>query len=293
MTAFYCTLDYCKQFMESQIATGSTLGVADKQILDSIRVVSKRVDRAFQNNRPQFAPYYEKRKTLLTASKVNSFDNTLLFDGGSLLELDAVDVNGTSLTVNSNVNAYPDPSVPPFREVFLNDASLSWYGFCLSNFRQQQYVNITGYWGFHTDYLNAFQTNDALTAAITTTTQSTFTVTSVVGADIYGMTPRISAGDLVKIDTELMFATYTDGATTVHVLRGYNGTTAATHLINAPVYTYQVEEPVKAAVAKQAGMRVARIGGYNSVVVQGMSEIRYPADWLTEVWQMIGGYIYS
>jgi hypothetical protein len=77
---------------------------------------------------------------------------------------------------------------------------------------------------------------------------------------------------------------------TVTVRRGMNGTAADGHSEDTPVYRWNVEDPVKTAVARQAGLMYARRGAYTTVEVQGMSEIRYPNDWLREVVDMLAEY---
>ncbi|MFY9588677.1 MAG: hypothetical protein WAT66_14630 [Actinomycetota bacterium] len=68
-----------------------------------------------------------------------------------------------------------------------------------------------------------------LTAAITTTTQVAITLTGTAPAP----------NSVLTIDSEDIYVISASGASTVDVVRGWNGTTPATHLINVLVYHNQ------------------------------------------------------
>src|SRR5208282_1285588 len=72
--------------------------------------------------------------------------------------------------------------------------------------------------------------SSTVTAAITTTTATTFSVTANASFPQAGEFP-------ILIDTEMMWVTQGAGTNNWTVIRGMFGTTAATHLINANVYT--------------------------------------------------------
>jgi hypothetical protein len=104
-------------------------------------------------------------------------------------------------------------------------------------------VSVLGKWGFY----EVLASIDTLGAAIASTTATTFTATSGTG---YG------AGQTIIVDSEQMHVQSVNGAT-VTVSRAANGTTAATHLIAAPVsaYTYPM---VSEAVLLQCSRLFAR-----------------------------------
>jgi hypothetical protein len=148
---------------------------------------------------------------------------------------------------------------------------------------------VNGVWGYHRAYARAWLAVDTLAAAIVTTTATTFTVVDVGGADVYGFTPRISAGNLVKIDNEIMEVIATTIATNiVTVRRGVNGTTAAAHIIAAPVSTWQTDDNIRRATARQAGMLYARRGAYEQQTITDVGVITYPADCLNKNGGLIG-----
>ena len=82
-----------------------------------------------------------------------------------------------------------------------------------------------------------------LAAAITTTGQTTATLTS---------SANVGIGDVLLVDSEKVHVTNVVGPV-VTIVRGYQGTTAATHLINAPIGVVGKAVTVLADVAGAAG----------------------------------------
>jgi hypothetical protein len=284
----YASLDYVKDWLKTDVQTTDALSADDMRLLQAARTVSRRLDNEFASRRPLFAPYDETRKFALDSTRVNSWQGTFRVDG-HLLALTSTSINDTAL---ADVEGYPDATMPPFSLLRLTDCCTGWYDVCAGCCDPLQ-VSVAGTWGFHRDYASAWMQVDALAAAIVSTSAATFTVANAGGGDAYGMTPRISAGDLLKVDSEYLEVTLVNFSTNVvTVRRGVNGSTAATHLINAPVYRWEVETPVKHAVARQVGLMYSRRGAYVTTEIQGMGEIRYPADFLAEVKGMLNEYAY-
>lgn len=284
----YATLAEAKQEMVA------TTTVDDSILLPRLRRISRRLDREMGSNRELFAPTVETRRIPVNAYTVNSAYGTLRVPG-SLLELTSVVVSGTTLVVGTNVEGYPDSSYPPFQYLHLMDCCAGWYSYCAGDCDPLTTV-ITGVWGIHRDYANAWaKVDDIVTTALTASlTDTTLKVADVDGVDIYGLTPRISAGNLLRINTEFMEVIATDtAANTATVRRAVNGSTLAAHNIGDDVEVWMVEESVKQVVAKQAGLMYARRGAYTTVEVQGMSEVRFPADLLIEVRAVMQEFAYG
>lgn len=290
MTVLYATVDETLNVMSSGI---SSTTVSRVQVLSNLRIVSRRVDRMFVSNRPIFAPVLETRRFAVRGDRMNSWDNLFRFDG-SLLSLTSVVVGSDTLVNGTQVEAYSEDGMTPYTHLHLLDYGLSWSNFCSTTNSTPSRIAITGYWGIHHDYANAFQSVDVLvTPFITTSTQATFAVASAAGADTFGITPRLSEGQIIRIENELMDQTGLS-TNTITVRRGVNGTTAAAHASALAVETFIVEEPVRRAVARQAGLLFARKGAYTTVEVQGMgTEIRYPVDLLQELRGALAGYAYE
>jgi len=126
--------------------------------------------------------------------------------------------------------------------------------------RLQKANALTGIWGYHEDWADAWQSsndavvNDPLTAAATT-----LTVAGVEGKDIYGMAPRFTVQMLLRVEDEYLYVTgKSAAASTLAVRRGVNGTTAAAHAAASVIYIYQPMEDVVHAVKRLAAWLYAQ-----------------------------------
>lgn len=277
MTTLYCSLDDVKREM---LATSTT---DDAKVLRFIHQISARIDTLFRMGPSLFVPTIAARRIALNPSAINSTEGTLSFNR-PLLSLTGVGINSQTLVVGTTVQAYPVDSIPYFQVQLLGDAWSSWYTDSCSDARGVQFATLTGVWGYNEDYANAWVAVDTLAAAITTTTATTLTVTDVDGANPFGESPRISVGHLLQIDSEWMTVSAVNTTTNaVTVVRGVNGSTATTHLINVPVSVYTVDESIRRAVTRQAAAQYARQGAYETRKVTDFGAVDYPADLLTEV----------
>lgn len=281
----YATLAQTKD----ELKAGGT--VDDAKLLENIRQASARIDAAFFAKRPMFAPWIESRELLVSGDNVNSWLNTIRFNGW-LLAASTVTRGTTSLVIGTNVELWPVLQSPA-NMLRLKSRQSSWYVDCDSCDGTPLMVTVNGTWGFNRDYANAWLAVDTLAVAINDSV-TTFTVADVDGADAYGRIPRISAGALLKIDSEFMEVISTVvGTNTVNVKRAVNGSTAASHLIAAPVSVWQVEEIVKRSCIRQAAFMYARKGAYESSSITDVGIINYPSDLLGEVRGMMQSFAYE
>jgi hypothetical protein len=278
--AFYCTL------ADAKAAIRADNTVDDSLLLNLVGQASARIDLLMASPTPFFQPYTEAREYEIRYDNVDSGRNLFILPSGEmLLSIDTISLGTTTL---SNVEAYPSLRVPI--KMIRRTDGCSWYD---SSTCDPLTTIVYGVWGYHRAYARAWLAVDTLAAAIISTTATTFTVVDVDGADVYGFTPRISAGNLVKIDSEIMEVIATTVATnTVTVRRGVNGTTAATHLIAAPVSTWQTDDNIRRVTARQAGMLYARRGAYEQQTITDVGVITYPADLLAELRGVLQGFQY-
>ena len=289
----YCTL----ADVRAELKPNSDNTTSDAYVLGAIRTVSRRIDREFAARRPLFAPYIETRRVRVDPRYINTIDGTFwLGPTGSLLSFTGLVVGDDTLTVGTHVAGFPDTSMPPFTHLhLLESAAYSWYYYAAcADDGYPLMAQITGIWGLHRDYANAWMHVDDLQATITDS-GTTVTVADDDGADAYGLTPRFSPGNLIKIDDEFMEVTAV-ASNSLTVRRGVNGSTAAAHTGasgtgGANISTWQVEEPIRRAVARQTAFLQARRGAYESVAVSpGGGEIRFPGDLLSEVRAILNDY---
>jgi hypothetical protein len=278
--AFYCTL------ADAKAAIRADNTIDDGLLLSLVGQVTARIDQLMGSPTPFFQPYLEQREFEIRYDNVDSWRKLFILPSGeTLLSIDTISLGTTTL---SAVEAYPALRVPI--KMIRRTDGCGWY----ENGTDDPLTTIVyGVWGYHRAYARAWQAVDALAAAIVTDTATTFTVADVDGGDEYGFTPRISAGNLVKIDNEIMEVIATTVATnTVTVRRGVNGTTAATHLIAAPVSTWQTDDNIRRVTARQAGALYARRGAYEQQQITDVGVITYPADLLAELRGVLQGFQY-
>jgi hypothetical protein len=249
--------------------------VDDKKVMRGLRQVSARVDQDLKRGRNLFVPTLATRSIALTPYTINSLDRTLALSL-PLLTLDGVSIGSQVLSVGSVVNTSGDS---PYMLLQLACcAGYSWYGTCADG----DAASITGVWGYHDDYANAWLAVDELAAALDAS-DTTLTVVDVDGENAFGDLPRISAGALLQIDDEWLDVTATDtDDNTVTVRRGVNGSTAAAHDDGATVSVYQVYDGIRRAVVRQCAFQYARRGAYETRRVQDLTSIDFPADTLAE-----------
>jgi hypothetical protein len=119
-------------------------------------------------------------------------------------------------------------------------------------------IAVTGLWGWHPAYTNAWRdSNDSLDLPINAD-QSTLTVTSINDPDAHGNTPRFQAGQLLRLGDDDATAEFvgiiaTDATDqTLQVLRGLHGTTAQAHDAGVALYAYHPAPLIVSAVLRLA-----------------------------------------
>jgi len=119
----------------------------------------------------------------------------------------------------------------------------------------QQANAVTGIWGYHEAWADAWQdTGDTVQdSGGISASATTVTVSDVDGTDIWGISPRFEVQQLLQIGSESLFVTgKNETANTLTVRRGVNGTTAATHDADSAIYVYQAMEDIQEAIAEFA-----------------------------------------
>lgn len=114
---------------------------------------------------------------------------------------------------------------------------------------------VDGIWGNHNDWANAWaNSKDSVQDATgINATVTSITVSDADGADVYGNTPRFKVGQLLKIGDEYLYLVAKNTTSNVlTVIRGVNGTTAATHDKDTAIYIYQPMRDVWHAVRRLA-----------------------------------------
>lgn len=163
--------------------------------------------------------------------------------------------NGDGVAIASTEYNLIPRNYYPKHEIRLRDVSTVYFT-TDSDSGAEYVIDVLAYWGYHDRYSQyAWTAGGTLAAAITTTTASTFTMTA-------GHT--LVTDQIVKIDNEIMVISVSSNTCTP-IRRGDNGSTAATHLINAPVYYWTCIPQVR-----QAALEIA-LNAYHRRFGQNMS----------------------
>jgi hypothetical protein len=224
----YCTLeDFRAAKQATTPAGGIVAGTADGTLLlEYIREVSRNINGYTGRH---FAPVIATRYFDAEADvdpgrhllKVNPFD---------LLAVTSI-ANGDTTAVLPASYVFEPRNNPPYWAIRLKLLSgLVW----LWTADKENAISVVGTWGYHNDYASAWEPLDTLAAAITTTIQTSVTMTTGVG----------NPGELWLIDSEILYlsARTTTAAT---VIRGVNGSTAATHLLSAPISRWMPMQEIR------------------------------------------------
>ncbi len=126
--------------------------------------------------------------------------------------------------------------------------------------RGTQSVRITAAaWGYSDDKDNAFEdTLDAVVDDPLDADATVITIASAAGVDLWGFAPRISIGNILRIDSEYIEVTGIVSDTSITVVRGRNGTTAAIHTAGTQIDKWRVAEVIKQAMIIQANREYER-----------------------------------
>ncbi|MBK8035301.1 MAG: hypothetical protein IPK17_38515 [Chloroflexi bacterium] len=284
--SFYCTLDEAMREIRAKDTRDP------KYMLGLLPAISQRL---MKYARRDFEPVYETRTFVAGRMNVVPSQNALKLND-YLLELEAVSIGGSGLTVGTDVDLYPTNGVKPATKLYLLStcrSSVTWYGTgCLPGTYSSPLVQIqvAGWWGYKERYAaEGWLTADAIQAAALATNATTFAVAEVEGSDPRGFEPRLSTGQLIRVDDELMRVVETTTSNTLEVLRAQRGTEAAAHAQGAAVKLWNVEEDVRRAAQRWASLQYQRKGVFETARIEE-AVITLPADMPVEVEQIMGSY---
>lgn len=185
-------------------------------------------------------------------------EGAYLWLDADLLEVTTL-TNGDGTTIASTKYVFePRNMTPYFGLKLLNSSGVYW----AYNQDNENAVSIAGVWGYHEDYANAWQAVDTLNASASNSTTSLTTVGSGL----------IQAGQLLKVDSEYLYATSVANTAT-SVTRAVNGSTAAAHSNTSTVYAWMPDASLvqlaKEASAARYRMRENPIA--ETIVIDGNS----------------------
>jgi hypothetical protein len=268
----YATLDALKKRLDLTSVTLTTDEAA--RLLDKLRAASAQIDL---HTGRRFTPYratfnFDYRRALW-----------LTFNGRSLLELIEL-INGDgSIIPNNAVSTLGNPAWSI--EVDGETAAFTFH-------RQRAHaITVTGIWGYHPDYANAWRASGAsLTSALDAS--STTVNASTSGADSRGNTPRFQVGQLIRIDSEYLHVIEVN-TNSLKAIRAANGTIAAAHSNAAPISIYTPPPEVTEIALRWAGwlLQLEDSGDYGGRVAGAITAQRFaPAAIPNDLIELLAAY---
>ena len=127
-------------------------------------------------------------------------------------------------------------------------------------YRGQRSIKVLGVFGYHGDRDAAWEdSSDEVENDPLASDGTSLTVNDIDGADLFGKKPRFQRGQLLRIESEYVeVSAVNKGAETATIIRGRNGTTAASHIQNKQIDIYRPPAAVRRAAAIQASIQMQR-----------------------------------
>ena len=199
----------------------------DSDLLQRLQAASQLIESLTQR---RYCPRLRTREVAL--DRANPRELILPAD---LLELRALSMGGVALK-RADCRLLPDDRDAPASVLQLAEGALVQVGDSAD-----ASVSIEGVWGWHDRWTEAWRgSGDTVRDAVLYTYSGVITVGDAAGSDQDGREPRFQVGQLLRIKTEYLRITAIDSAKNrLSVLRGVQGTTAATHRRGAAIETYR------------------------------------------------------
>ena len=214
-------------------------GVIDDLLESASRLIDSKTGRYFY-------PRIETRVYDTPAGKGFTFDTDL--------QAVITFLNGDAVSIASTeYNLLPHNYSPKFALKLKQNSTIIWEPD--SNGDYEGVISLTGLFGYHPFYSEAWKTGGTLGAAITDTTTLAFTMTAA---------HTLEVGQIVKIDNELLSLASISSNTITPTKRGDNGSTAATHSNGATVTIWQPMEEARNAVCEIANTAYRRRFGQST-----------------------------
>ena len=286
--------------VKAELAASST--VDDAKVLNYMGIVTQRLRGFGYDFEPQYATEYFTAFSEYTNLSRGTLE-LINGNGQRMLLASSTDVpsivsDNTAFTYGTQVFSWPR-GASPIKTLRLNDADYTNSTTWLPRGGRAFYdtILITGWWGYREQYetfgwLASGQT--ILNVGGITAGGTSITVTNVDGADALLRIPAFSAGNIIRIENEIMLVLSTDTtANKISVRRGMNGTTAAAHAAGTAISIWEWEPDIVQAATRQVALLYARKGSFTSMEVGGAATATYPRDLLAELYATMQRFQYT
>jgi hypothetical protein len=254
----YATLTDYKAYVTARGQTANTDAGDDGVIQDLLNAASRYIDT---QTRRRFYPSVEAHLFDIPYGREIYLDDDLL----------AVTTfsNGDSVAITDYILKGRNT---PYWSISIRDiANVTWE--TNAGGSSEQVISLLGVWGYHDNYTQrAWQQVGTLSTAITDTTTLAFSATTG---------HSIIAGNVLRIDNEIYNVVTAATNTITPIVRGDNGSTATTHLINAPIYAWQPMTGAKQSCLEISNSMYQKRYGRNtgeSATITGAGVVLTPRD---------------
>lgn len=259
----YATLLEYQNYVTARGQTSTTDATDDAVIEMLLKSASRLMDNQTGRN---FHPRVETR--YYDVPDETGLDLRSLVLDGDLLEVISI-TNGDGVTIPSTEYTLRPKNTTPYLYIRLKDNSTYiWASNSAGDFHDV--IAVTGIWGYHVRYSDAWALGSTLAEALDTTETAT---------DVTSGTSFL-VGDTIRVDNEIAYVS-AKATNTLTNTRGENGSTAATHDNGTSVYIWRYMDDLKTAVletALQAYKRRFGTSATNSATVTAAGVVLSPGD---------------
>lgn len=180
----------------------------------------------------------------------------LRLDDFDILEIKGLsDTNGAS-EIDSNVYWLKTGdrwNMSPYERVIIDRTSGSVFKYSGTDIRA---IHVDAVVGFNSNYNNAWINSDGSLTATLNATTTIASVSSSAAENSWGLSPRFAQGQIWKIGSgsneEYAYVQDTINASSVRLIRGINGTTAAQHSVGTQIHVWETESDIQFAAVELA-----------------------------------------
>ena len=259
----------------------------DAVLLSFLNRASRSIDRYCRR------PFFPKRETRTYDYKMS---DRIKLDA-ELLKLDTLTTENGGETIGQSILIFQtgeNYNYGPWDTITIRSDSGSLLNFSAT---EQQANSVTGFWGYHEDYANAWvDTGTSLAgsyAASATSLSLAGAGSAGVGAsDVNFEAPRISPGDLLWVEGEMFLAVGGAGNNNATVIPHFSGTSSNDHASGVAVYKFTPEPDINFATLRLTSwMYGQRMSPYESktAFVQ-LGTVSIPSSWATDIRDKIDRY---
>lgn len=176
-------------------------------------------------------------------------------------------------------------NLTPYDRIELDESSGSMFNYSGT---PQRAIHLDGIWGYHERYNNPDEAWVDSGATLTASMNATVTLASVTGSagqNTIGVAPRITTEQLWKVDNEYIHVVDSESTSKIRIIRGVNGTTAASHASGVSVQTWFPEPDIRFATRRLAAWQYQQATAPFTHKVQtlGFGTLEFPETWPADV----------